>query len=426
MITIAGHKEPQSLKPSDKFLTPKKLYLPLSQHTGNPAKLCVKASDLVEEGQLIAEADGHISSNLHAPASAKVVSIEHYNHPVLQRAETVILETTGSPKQYTPHLEVKSLKKDELLSRIAQAGIVGMGGAAFPTHVKLKPPKKIITLIINGCECEPYLACDHRLMLENLKQIFLGIEIICRIIEPSKVIFAIEENKADVVKQLNLYINTKKFNLPPLEAAILPHEYPQGSEKQLIYNTCGRKVPSGKLPLDVGCLVHNVGTCFAIYEAVYCSKPLIERLVSFCGEALVAPKNIWLKVGTSLRELFEQKILEFRKEPEKIICGGPMMGIALDSLDYPILKSSGGFVFLSGDVSLGEEGPCIRCGSCIRECPVWLMPTLIDISSRNQRWDQTLAYGAKDCIECGVCSYVCPTNRRLLQSIKRAKIELPK
>ncbi|MBU1113455.1 MAG: electron transport complex subunit RsxC [Candidatus Omnitrophica bacterium] len=426
MITVIDHKEPQKAKPSEKFLTPKKLYLPLSQHTGKPSNPCVKISDLVQEAQLIAKADGYISSNLHAPVSGKIAAVERYNHPVLQSAEAIVLEPSGTNKEYLFSEPAKSLKKEELLEIIAQAGIVGMGGAAFPSQVKLKPPKKIITLIINGCECEPYLTCDHRLMLENLKEIFLGIEIICRIIEPSKVIFAIEENKPDVIKQLNLYVNTKKFNLPALETVILPHEYPQGSEKQLIYNTTNRKVPGGKLPLDVGCLVHNVATCFAIYQAVYYSKPLIERLVSFCGEALTSPKNIWVKIGTSLRELFEQKILELDCEPAKIISGGPLMGIALTDLDYPILKSTGGFLFLKPSPDPVSEQPCLKCARCVDNCPMGLLPLEYVRQVKRENYESLTGYNINDCIECGCCTYGCPAKISLVHYIKIGKGYVPK
>lgn len=424
MLKIEEHKAPQHNLACEKFLNPQRLYLPLSQHTGRPSLACVEPQDIVECAQVIATEDGHISARLHSPKKAKIIGIDDWYHPVLKKAKCIIAEPIEEEEhKFIPRTKVDSLDKDALLKIIRDSGIVGMGGAAFPTHVKLSPPKKIETLIINGCECEPYLTCDYRLMAEKMDEIFKGIEIIAKIIEPREVIFSVEDNKPEAIKKLHLAFSLKKYKLPNFSLEILKTAYPQGGEKQLIYSVKKRKVPAGGLPLDVGCLVHNVATCFAIYEAVYFDKPLIERLASFSGDALVSPKNIWLKIGTPLHELFDKGVLQFKTEPKKIICGGPMMGIALDNLNYPVLKGTGGFLFLSKNYSLSEEGPCIRCGSCVRECPMGLMPTLIDLASRNENWQLAKIYGSADCIECGLCSYVCPTNRRLVQSIKQAKIK---
>jgi electron transport complex protein RnfC len=423
MIKIQEHKEPQHSLASEKFLNPQKLYLPLSQHTGKPSVLCVKPGDIVDEGQLLAQDEGFISARLHSPKKGKVIATSDWYHPQLQRAKSIILECTDEERKYLARQKADSLGKDELIEIIKACGIVGMGGAAFPTHVKLNPPKPIDTLIINGCECEPYLASDCRLMAEYPEQIIKGIEIICRILSPKSVIVVLEDNKHEALRNIEQAISVKQIKLPGLKILVFKAAYPQGGEKQLIYSVNKRKVPAGGLPLDVGCVVHNVGTCFAIYEAVYFGKPLTERMVTFAGDALVTPKNIWLKIGITLQELFERGILEFKVEPKKIICGGPMMGIALDNLDYPILKGSGGFLFLSNNISLGEEGPCIRCGACVRQCPMKLMPCLIDLASRASNWQLSKKYGSTDCIECGVCGYNCPTNRRLVQSIKRAKSE---
>ncbi|MDD5584122.1 MAG: electron transport complex subunit RsxC [Candidatus Omnitrophica bacterium] len=423
MIRVEEHKEPQHERASERFLNPAKLYLSLAQATGKPSSACVEIGNLVEEAQVIATNDGLISSVLHSPKKGKILNIAPWFHPVLKRASAMIIECAHEEKKYDARKDVAHLRKEELLGIIQKNGIVGLGGAAFPTHVKLNPPKKIDTLIINGCECEPYLAADYRLMVEHLTEVFKGIEIICKILGPKNVCIALEDNKPEAIKAIHRILSTKKFELPLTECRVLKTAYPQGGEKQLVYSVLKRKVPSGKLPFEVGALVQNVATCFAVYEAVYFDKPLIERLVTFAGDALVSPKNIWVKIGTTLRELFDKDILKFKKEPAKIICGGPMMGLALDGLDYPVLKGTGGFLFLSDHVALRDEGPCIRCGACVRECPVSLMPCLINLASQKSLWDQTKRYGASDCIECGVCSYVCPTNRRLVQSIKRAKLE---
>ena len=430
MIKLAEHKEPQHSLGSEKFLNPKKLYLPLSQHTGGPSLPCVQKGDQVQEGMLIAKVSGFISAALHAPKKGRVVDISSFYHPVLKRAPAIILHCEDELKEYTIHGDAAALEKEELLKIIKNKGLVGMGGAAFPSHVKLNPPKKIDSLIINGCECEPYLACDYRLMLENTNQIFKGIEIICKLINPKEVIFAIEKNKPEAIKKINLLINTKKFSLPalklrqtglpPIKSFILNSAYPQGGEKQLIRAVLKKKVPPEKLPLDVGCLVHNVATCFAIYEAVYLNKPLVERLVSFCGPALKSPKNIWVKIGTTLKELFDAGILEFKKEPEKIISGGPMMGIALDSLDYPILKGSGGFLFLD-KADKTEEGPCIRCSRCIDTCPMNLLPLEYIKRVKKEEFASLTDFNITDCIECGCCAYGCPSKIPIVHYIKTGK-----
>ena len=282
MIKVAEYKEPQHNLSSEKFFSSSKLYLPLSQHTGGPSIPCVKKGDEVGEGEVIAKASGVISAQLHAPRKGKVIDIANWYHPTLKRAPAIILQCQDqdAERDYPPRKgkDIKLLSKEKILETIADYGLVGMGGAAFPTHVKLNPPKKIDTLIINGCECEPYLACDYRLMVENTNEMFKGIELICKLINPKEVIFAIEENKPAAIKKVNLLINTKKFDLPtlklrqtglpPIRLVVLDTAYPQGGEKQLIQVITKKKVPPKKLPLDVGCLVHNVATCFAIYEAV--------------------------------------------------------------------------------------------------------------------------------------------------------------
>lgn len=421
MIKIEEHKQPQAGLATEGFLNPKRLYLPLSQHTGRPSLPCVNIADIVEEADLLAKEDGFISVRLHSPKRGKILNITEGCHPSLKRAKCIILECQAQEKEYSYRKNVESLDKEELREIIKNSGIVGLGGAAFPTHVKLNPPKKINTLIINGCECEPYLACDYRLMIENLREIFKGIEIICKIIEPDEVIFALEDNKTEVVKKLNLLISTKRVNLPKTKSAILKTAYPQGAEKQLIYSVTRRKVPSGRLPFDVGCLVCNVATAFAVYEAVYLNKPLIERLVSFAGDAIATPKNIRVKIGTTLKELFDAGHLKFKHEPRKIICGGPMMGVALDGLDYPILKGTGGFLFLSKNLDIAEEDPCIKCARCVDSCPMNLLPLELARRIKKEEFAALDDFSIADCIECGCCNYVCPAKIPLVHYIKVGK-----
>ena len=425
MIHVKEYKEPQHNLKSEKFFTPKKLYLPLSQHTGKPSLVCIKPGEIVEEGQKIAKEAGFISASLHAPTKGKILNIDIWHHPNLKKQECIIMQCEDEQKNYTPRKDIASLSKKEILEIIKDSGIVGMGGAAFPTQVKLNPPKPIDTLIINGCECEPYLAADYRLMVENLSQVFNGVEIICKLIEPKQVIFAVEQNKPDAIKGINRYINTKKVKLPNPKLIILKSTYPQGGEKQLIHSTSRRKVPPGKLPFDVGCLVHNVGTCFAIYDAIYLTKPLIERLVSFCGDALKEPKNIWVKIGTPLQALFDEKILQFKDEPKKIICGGPMMGLALDNLEYPILKGTGGFLFLKDLVEEIIETPCLRCARCVDACPMNLLPLEYVKRVKKEEYKALLDFNIGACMDCGCCTYECPAKIPIGHYIKVGKDYVP-
>ncbi len=426
MIRLKECKEPQHHLASQSYLMPKKLYLPLSQHTGAPATPCVQPRSEVKEADLIGQAQGFISSQLHAPAKAKVLGVDYWSHPLHKRAMCISLQCDPSRKDYLLRENINFLNKEALIEIIRKCGIVGMGGAAFPTHVKLKPPKTIDTLIVNGAECEPYLATDYRLMLENLEGVFKGMEIVCNIIEPKRVIFAIEENKPEAIKAVNLFISTKRFRLPDLSLSVLKSMYPQGGEKQQIYSVTRRRVGPGKLPFDVGCLVHNVATFFAIYEAVYYDKPLIERMVSFCGDALVEPKNLWVKIGTTLKELFDEKILEFKHEPEKIIAGGPMMGLALDSLQYPILKGTGGFLFLRKSDDELLETSCIRCARCVDVCPMSLLPLEYVKRVKRQEYAALGDFAISDCMECGCCSYTCPAQIPIVHYIKIGKNYAPK
>lgn len=425
MIHVVEHKEPQHSIASEKFHTPQKLYLPLAQATGKPSAPTCQLGQQVQEGELIAASDGLISANLHAPCAGKISAFEQWYHPALKRSSAIIIDCCPSPKTYPCVKSPDALTKEALLSCIQKAGIVGMGGAAFPTHVKLQPPKKIDTLIVNGCECEPYLATDYRLMVENTEEILRGVENVTRIVEPTKVIIALEDNKPQAIKNIRRIVSTKKYTLSGAEVVTLKAAYPQGGEKQLIDAVCARRVPGGKLPFDVGCLVQNVATCFAIYEAVFCAKPLIERLVSFAGDALVKPKNIWVKIGTSLKELFDNKILEFRVAPQKIISGGPMMGVALDGLEYPILKGTGGFLFLADGVAAFEETACIRCGRCADACPMRLLPLEYAKRIKRNEFDALHELYISDCMECGSCVYVCPARIPLVHYIKVGKKYAP-
>lgn len=305
--------------------------------------------------------------------------------------------------------------------------LLGWGGAGFPTHIKLNPPKPVDTLIINGAECEPYLTGDYRLMVEKAGEILSGIGLVTKCLGVNKVYIAIEDNKPEAIKAFDAICDTcLSAGKQRYAISVLKSQYPQGSEKQLIKKITGREIPPGKLPFDVGIVVHNVATVFAIFEALYKKKPLYERIVTVTGSCLSNPKNLLVRIGTPIKELIDY-CGPLRKELAKIIIGGPMMGVAQYTTDVPVIKSTTGVVLMDeSEAAIQEEDFCIRCGACVRECPVGLMPCLINLASEKELWTETKAYAALDCIECGLCNYVCPAKRRLTQSIKMAKLEIAK
>jgi len=405
---------------------PKKVILPLQQHIGAPCNPLVQPGDEAKVGQKIADSESFVSAPIHASISGKISSIEKAPHPVLGECNAIIIESDGKIEWDTSikNRENTCLKKDELKSIIKEAGIVGLGGAAFPTHVKLSPPadKPIDTVILNGAECEPYLTCDHRVMLEQIDKILKGFQIIIKILDPKKCCIGIEDNKQNAValfeeKLLDMGLK-EKIKIIKLETI-----YPQGAEKNLIYSITNKKVPAGGLPMDIGCLVQNIQTAKAIYDAVYEGKPLIERVVTITG-AVKEPKNLQVKIGTPLNELIEF-CKGYNGTISKIISGGPMMGIAQYTDEIPIIKGSSG-ILIQKESPKSEERDCIRCGRCIDVCPMNLMPKMIAQYAKNDLFDQCNEYFALDCYECGCCSYACPSKIHLVQLIKYAKNELMK
>ncbi|MCM8795482.1 MAG: electron transport complex subunit RsxC [Candidatus Omnitrophica bacterium] len=411
---------------------PKQVYIPLSQHTGKACIPEVRPGESVVTGQRIAGIQAAIWAPVHASLSGKVTAVQDWPHPVLGRAKAIVIESNGEDrvaedKRKREPEEVNKLTSEEIRNLVFSAGIVGMGGASFPTHIKLNPPKPVDTLIINGAECEPYLMSDYRLMVEKTGEIIKGIELITKCLGVKRVIVAIEENKPEAIKNFNyeLRITCLAGRQANYELRILKSQYPQGGEKQLIKNLLKKEVPRGKLPFDVGVVVHNVATCFAIYEAVYLNKPLYERIVTVTGSCVLNSKVLLVRIGTPIKELIA--FCGLKEEPAKIILGGPMMGIAQFTDEVPVIKSTTGIIlFNQKEARIYEEGSCIRCGACIRECPVGLMPCLINLATERGLWQKAKDYGALDCIECGLCSFACPAKRRLVQSIRRAKLELGK
>jgi len=418
MVKLAENKRYSENKAIERSPLPGKVYLPLIQHLGKICNPEVKADDVVTLGQRIASVQAHVYAPIHATISGKVVSIVDWPHPVLGRAKAIVLEGDGRDDHSLFSLknqqEIDNLSPEDIRRIVLDAGIVGMGGASFPTHIKLNPPKPVNTLIINGAECEPYLTADARLMVEKTAEVSIGIALVARCLGVKEIYIGIEDNKPEAIKA---------FSKASFKVKVLKSDYPQGGEKQLIQNILGKQIPRGKLPFDIGVVVQNVATVYAIYEAVYRLKPLIERLVTVTGSCVENPRNLLVRIGTPIKNLIEF-CGPLKEEPAKIIIGGPMMGIAQYTDEVPIIKSSGGLLLMNKkEAKILDEDPCIRCAACVRSCPVGLMPCQINLAAERSLWSLTKEYGASDCIECGICNYVCPSNRRLLQTIKRAKLE---
>ncbi len=397
---------------------PKRVYIPFSQHTGKPARPLVKKGDDVKIGMKIGEPDGFISAAVHASVSGKVVDIVDHAHPVIGSALCCIIEASDSEdwvKEVSAARDLDSLTGKQLVDVVKEAGIVGLGGAAFPSHVKLSPPKEkhIDTLIINGCECEPVLTADHRLMLEHAETIIEGAKIFQRILDVPNLIFGIERNKKDAIGL---------FKQEGVRVADLKTKYPQGAEKQLIKAILKREVPRGGLPMDVGCVVHNVGTCHAALMAVKFGKPLIDRVVTVAGDGVKENRNVLVRIGTPVNSVIDF-CGGYTTQPEKVILGGPMMGIAQYSDEVPVIKGTSGILVWSG-VRAVEEDPCVRCAACVDVCPMGLMPTEICGFVKNKNIDMANAYGVLDCIECGCCAYVCPAAIPLVHYFKYGKSEI--
>ncbi len=399
---------------------PDELVIPLAQHIGAPAEACVAKGDLVKKGQVVGNAKGFVSVPVHASTSGEVVAVEPRPHPSGKALPAVVIKPDGEDAwvEGLEGVDFQSLSPDELRDRIRSAGMVGMGGATFPTHVKLSPPveKPIDTLILNGVECEPYLTADHRLMLEETEKILTGVAIFQRVLGVEKAFIGIEANKPDAIEVMSKACAGRGIEVVPLEV-----KYPQGAEKQLIAAITGREVPSGGLPMDVAVVVQNVGTAAAVADAIALGRPLVERIATITGPALTEPKNLRIRVGMSLQHLVDA-CGGLKGDPAKIIMGGPMMGAAQLSLEAPAVRGTSGLLlFREGDLDLQPEGPCIRCGRCVRVCPVHIMPTTISAYARLDLIDEAESFDAMDCIECGCCTYICPAAIPLVQSIRYAK-----
>jgi electron transport complex protein RnfC len=401
---------------------PARLTVPLAQHLGAPAKPAVKAGDTVKAGQLIGEANGFISAPVHAPAGGRVAAIEDTLTASGRPCAAVVIETDPSAEwDLLPRFaDWPAADRKALLAQIGDAGVVGMGGAGFPTRVKLAPPadKPIDTVILNGAECEPYLTSDHRLMVEHAQQIRTGAEIIRRILGAKALRVAVEDNKPDAIAALE-----KAFQgvAGDVAVAVLRTSYPQGSEKQQIFSVTGREVPRGGLPMDVGCVVENVGTAFAVWDAILNGRPLVRRVISVTGDAVQRPANLLAPCGTPYADLVAA-CGGFKGRPAKVISGGPMMGFAVGTLAVPTGKTASGLLLLSpGRVSGYTSQACISCGRCVDACPMRLIPSELSQCVEADDIEGAEQIALMDCIECGSCAYVCPAHRPLVHHMRRGK-----
>ncbi len=409
-------------KAIEKLPIPKTVYVPLSQHIGAPAKVLVKKREEVKTGQIIAETAGFISANIHSPVSGVVKKIAQIQTAGGYKQDVVVIDVKDDlwlEDIDTSDEIVKEIKAtpQEILEKIKQAGIVGMGGATFPSHVKLNPPKgtKAETLLINGVECEPYLTSDHRLMLEKPEQIIIGTRIMMKALSINKAYIGIENNKKDAIATLQKYEDSQ-IKIVPLKV-----KYPQGGEKQLIKAIINREVPSGALPIAVGAVVHNVGTAVAVYEAVQKNKPLIERIVTITGKQVSNPSNFLVRIGTPVSQLIEAAG-GMPEDTAKIIGGGSMMGKALSSTEAPVTKGTSGIVLMPKQESFRRKmQPCIRCSKCVSVCPMGLEPHLLMSLTQKDMYERQEKEDVMDCIECGSCSYTCPADRPLLDYIRLGK-----
>lgn len=403
---------------------PAQVAIPLTQHIGAPCQAVVKRGDKVKVGTLIGRSVGFVSANIHSPVSGSVFKLDKVLDASGYKRDAVIIKVDGDEWEEsidTSDTLIKecNLSSKEIIDKVATAGIVGMGGATFPTHIKLTPPPgtKAEVLIINGVECEPYLTSDHQLMMEKTEEILVGVSILMKALNVNRAVIGIENNKKDAISKFNKLIKA----YPGVSVLPLKVQYPQGGEKQLIDAAIKRQVPSGQLPISVGAVVQNVGTTFAVYEAVQKNKPLVERVVTVTGKDVKKPCNVLSRIGIPITNL-----IDFAGGlPEttgKVISGGPMMGKALASIEVPVTKGTSGVLIVQTlEAKRKQMRDCIRCAKCIDVCPMGLNPTLLMTLTEYSEWDRAEKERVMDCIECGSCSYTCPSDRPLLDYIRLGK-----
>ncbi len=422
------HKAPTQGLAVQRMRFVERYVLPLSQHLGAPSRAIVQEGDAVARGQRIAEPGGYVSTSLHAPVKGRVASIAPERLPAggMGTAITIVADSFDAQHlEPAPTPLVDELDLDGLFAGVRDAGIVGLGGAAFPTHVKYKVPdgRRIHTLVINGAECEPWLTCDHRLMLERSRAVARGVALVSSRLGVDRVLVGVEDNKLDAVEALRAAFRGVR-DAPSVEVTPCKVKYPQGAEKMLIHALTGVQVPGGKLPLHVGVVVNNVGTMAAIADWFYGGQPLVERVVTVSGPGVKHPSNLLVPLGTPVRAL-----LEFcggvHPDARLVIAGGPMMGQPLGSIDVPVVKgTSGVLVFRDQDLREVQEYSCIRCGRCLEACACFLNPSILGRLARKERWQDMKEHHVLDCMECGACSFTCPSRIPLVQQFRVAKAQL--
>lgn len=405
---------------------PARIIMPLIQHIGAVCEPLVGVGDTVTVGQKIADSSAYMSCPVHSSVSGVVTAIEDCWHSSGIKRPAIVIENDGKDTRHPDYIAPENVDfstwtSDQIILAAREAGITGMGGAGFPLHVKLKTAleKKVNTILINGAECEPYITADHRAMLEYPRKIIAGIQVFMQCLGCSEAIVGIENNKPDAIRQMRQAAQGTSIRI-----AVLKTKYPQGGEKQLIYAITGRKVPPGKLPMDVGCAVFNVDTCASVYRAIAKGRPLIKRVVTVSGSAVREAKNLLVRIGTPYQDLFEF-CGGFVREPYKVICGGPMMGSAQHHLDTPVMKSTSALLaFAGGEEQFADNQVCIHCGRCVSACPMNLMPNYINRASRADDMEQCKKLHVMDCIECGCCAYVCPAKLYLVQTMRMCKAKI--
>lgn len=405
-------------RPIQDILPGKELVYPLSQHIGAPAKALVAKGERVLVGQKIAEGGGFVSAPIHASVSGTVKAVEPRRVAVGDMVMSIVVENDGQYEEigFAPRESLEEVNASEVVDIVREAGIVGMGGAGFPTHVKLSPkePDKIEYVIANCAECEPYLTSDYRRMLEEPEKLIGGLKIILKLFPSATGVLAVEDNKPDCIVLLRKMTKDE----PRITVKALKTKYPQGGERQLIYAVTGRKINSSMLPADVGCIVNNVDTVVSVYRAVMEGRPLMERIVTVTGDCISKPANFRVRTGTSYNDVLDA-VGGFRTKPEKVVCGGPMMGFAMFELNVPVTKTSTALLTMSKDeVAETEPGPCINCGRCVEVCPGRVMPSRLAYYAEHFDEEAFLENYGMECCECGCCSFVCPAKRPLTQQIK--------
>lgn len=424
--SFKGGIHPNELKeisenlPFETVSTPATISIPLSQHIGKPAKILVNKKDEVTAGQLLAEQDGFVSSPVHSSVSGIVKQIKSIPHPGGLPKESIIIETAESAeKSLLPKLNYDTVSSEEIIDRVREAGIVGQGGAAFPTYIKLSPPKekKIDCIIINGAECEPYLTRDYRFMIEQPEELIGGLKLLMKALKIERAAIGIEDNKPVAQEILSKHLNPED----KIEVYSIKTKYPQGAEKMLIKTILDREVPPGKLPMDVGVVIQNVGTAIAVYEAVVKGQPLITAALTVSGGGIKKPKNLIVPVGMSIGNVLEY-CGGINENAFKIIAGGPMMGVALYDLSAPVLKATSGILVLTKEEAVDSEvTACLKCGKCVEVCPLNLIPTRLVRYTQLERYEDAENSDILTCMECGTCTYSCPANIPLVQWLRLGK-----